>query len=116
MPLLMNGAIERAIQCKCVNFSSGKAVATFAPNSLFRVTGLGLQLSCHSPQTKYPPGGAVSYAFGRVQPVTEGDLLQQGQNTLRLLIGLSQHGGCSLLDDLGLGQLRGCRGVIRVHN
>ena len=43
-------------------------------------------------------------------------LLQQGQNALGGLVGLRQHGGSSLLDDLRLGQVCSFLGVVSVQN
>ena len=43
-------------------------------------------------------------------------LLQQGQHGLAGLVGLRQHGGGSLLDDLRLGQVGGLFGVVGVQN
>ena len=43
-------------------------------------------------------------------------LLEQRQHRLRLLVGLSQHSGGCLLDDLRTRQLCGGRGVIGIHD
>ena len=43
-------------------------------------------------------------------------LFQQRQHGLRLLVGLGQHGGSRLLDDLVFRQLAGGRGVVGIHD
>ena len=43
-------------------------------------------------------------------------LLDQREHALGLLVGLGQHGGGRLLDDLGLGQRGRGRGVVCVHD
>ena len=43
-------------------------------------------------------------------------LFQERKDHLWLLVGLSQHSGSSLSDDLGLAHLGGCRGVISILN
>ena len=44
------------------------------------------------------------------------DLLEQGQHGLAGLVGLRQHGGGCLLDDLGLSQFGGLLGVVGIQN
>ena len=61
--------------------------------------------------------GFIVFTFRRPTPDTYPCcLLEQSQNRLGLLIGLSEHRGGGLRNDLRLGQTRGFRRIVSVHD
>lgn len=61
------------------------------------------------------PVAAPDQAGGRSLKVPF-SLLEQGQHGLRQLVGLGQHGGTSLLQNLATAQIGGFCRVVRIHD
>ena len=81
----------------------------------------GVCLSSHSQprsgdKPKKSPGQGPGLLVSTAPSGVDGSLLEQRQHSLRQLVGLGQHGGSGLLDDLRAGQLGGGGSIVGVQN